>query len=37
MLMELEAIEPNFYHGQAPGSAERFAQAIVARAERQAG
>ena len=31
-LIELEAVEPNFYHDLAPGSAERFAEAIVRRA-----
>ena len=29
--MELEAVEPNLYLDQAPGSAERVAAAIVAR------
>jgi hypothetical protein len=32
VLMELEAVEPNLYLDQAPGSAERVANAIVARA-----
>ena len=32
VLLELEAIEPNLYFEQAPGSAERLADAIVARA-----
>jgi len=32
-LIELEAIEPNLYHELVPGSAERFADAIVRRAE----
>jgi hypothetical protein len=32
ILMELEAVEPNLYLDQAPGSAERLARAIVARA-----
>ena len=32
VLLELEAIEPNFYFHQAPGSAERLARATVARA-----
>lgn len=32
VLLELEAVEPNFYFDQAPGSAERLADAIVARA-----
>ncbi len=32
-LIELEAVEPNLYHDLAPGSAERFAQAILRRAE----
>ena len=32
-LIELEAIEPNLYHELAPGSAQRFADAIVRRAE----
>jgi hypothetical protein len=32
VLMELEAVEPNLYLNQAPGSAERVAAAIVARA-----
>lgn len=32
VLMELEAVEPNLYLDQAPGSAERVAAAIVARA-----
>jgi hypothetical protein len=36
VLLELEAIEPNLYHGQVPGSAERFAEAIVARAHASA-
>jgi hypothetical protein len=31
ILMELEAVEPNLYLDQAPGSAERVAKAIVAR------
>jgi hypothetical protein len=31
VLMELEAVEPNLYLDQAPGSAERVAAAIVAR------
>jgi hypothetical protein len=34
MLMELEAVEPNLYLDQAPGSAERVAAAIVARVQR---
>ena len=33
-LMELEAIEPNLYHSQAPGSAELLAEAMVRRARR---
>lgn len=32
VLLELEAIEPNLYFDQAPGAAERLADAIVARA-----
>ena len=32
-LIELEAVEPNLYHDLAPGSAERFAEAIVRRAQ----
>lgn len=32
VLLELEAIEPNLYFPQAPGAAERLADAIVARA-----
>jgi len=32
VLMELEAVEPNLYLDQAPGSAERVAAAIAARA-----
>jgi hypothetical protein len=32
ILLELEAIEPNLYFEQAPGAAERLADAIVARA-----
>ena len=32
VLMELEAVEPNLYLDQAPGSAERVAEAIAARA-----
>ena len=32
VLLELEAIEPNLYFEQAPGAAERLADAIVARA-----
>ena len=32
VLMELEAVEPNLYLDQAPGSAERVARAILARA-----
>ena len=32
VLMELEAVEPNLYLHQAPGSAERVAAAIAARA-----
>ena len=35
-LMELEAVEPNFYHDLAPGSVERFAEAIVRRAQEHA-
>ena len=31
VLLELEAVEPNLYFGQAPGAAERLADAIVAR------
>jgi len=34
ILLELEAIEPNLYFGQAPEAAERLADAIVARARR---
>jgi O-ureido-D-serine cyclo-ligase len=34
VLMELEAVEPNLYLDQAPGSAERVAAAIVARVQR---
>ena len=34
ILLELEAIEPNLYFGQAPEAAERLADAIVARAQR---
>jgi hypothetical protein len=30
-VIELEAVEPNLYHDLAPGSAERFAEAIVRR------
>ena len=33
LLIELEAVEPNLYFDQAPGSAERLAAAIAARAE----
>jgi hypothetical protein len=36
VLLELEAVEPNFYFEQAPGAAERFADAIVARARLRA-
>ena len=32
ILLELEAIEPNLYFDQAPGSVERLADAIIARA-----
>lgn len=32
VLLELEAVEPNFYFDQAPGAADRFADAIIARA-----
>jgi glutathione synthase/RimK-type ligase-like ATP-grasp enzyme len=32
IVLELEAVEPNLYHGQVPESADRFAEAIVARA-----
>ncbi|MGI9019802.1 MAG: ATP-grasp domain-containing protein [Solirubrobacterales bacterium] len=32
-VIELEAVEPNLYHDHAPGSAERFARAIVRRAQ----
>ena len=32
VLLELEAVEPNLYFDQAPGAAERLADAIVARA-----
>lgn len=32
VLLELEAVEPNLYFPQAPGAAERLADAIVARA-----
>jgi hypothetical protein len=31
MLLELEAVEPSLYFEQAPGSAERFAQALLRR------
>ena len=37
VLLELEAVEPNFYFDQAPGSAERFADAIVERARSRSG
>lgn len=37
VLLELEAIEPNLYFGQAPGAAERMADAITARARAAAG
>jgi glutathione synthase/RimK-type ligase-like ATP-grasp enzyme len=36
VLLELEAIEPNFYFHQAPGSARRLARAVVARARASA-
>ena len=36
VLLELEAIEPNLYFGQAPGAAERLTDAIVTRAELRA-
>ena len=32
VVLEVEAVEPSLYHGEAPGSAERLADAIVARA-----
>jgi len=34
LLMELEAVEPNLYLDTSPGSADRLADAVVARAER---
>ena len=34
VVLELEAVEPNLYFDQAPGAAERLADAIVDRAER---
>lgn len=37
VLLELEAIEPNLYFDQAPGAAERLADAILRRADRAAG
>lgn len=33
-VIELEAVEPNLYHDLVPGSAERFAEAIVRRARK---
>jgi hypothetical protein len=33
-VMEIEGVEPNLYHGLAPGSEKAFAQAIVERAKR---
>ena len=32
VVLEIEAVEPSLYLGEAPGSAERLADAIVARA-----
>jgi hypothetical protein len=35
ILLELEAIEPSLYTGEAPGSAARLADAILRRASRR--
>ena len=35
-MLEVEAVEPSLYLGEAPGAAERLADAIVARAMRNA-
>ncbi len=37
MLMELELTEPSLFMIAAPGSPQRFAEAIVKRAKREAG